>query len=131
VPHQSTRCLTATRVSSAALVSASLIALAAAGQAAYHLAVPPFTDQEIAWSWVDVWDPFAIFTAVVLAVVVLAAVVSGLLAFLGPRRVRAFAVASVLVCLASVSLVAYQHSRFAAHVSSVSGHPINPLWHFK
>ena len=103
------------------LVVVALFAILVAGSGVVEILDPPYTDQELAASFVDTWEPHAIVTTLLLGVLALVALFVAAVCALGGAALRRYSLATLfLVVCAAASQVA-AHIVFTNHVTRVTG----------
>ena len=83
---------------------------------------PPFTDNQIADSLVDTWDPEAIVAFAILALLVIGLGLSVFGAYrAGPGRVRHLAIASIVLAFVASGITLQNHAALTQRTTRLTG----------
>jgi hypothetical protein len=110
------------------LIILLFLALIVATGAAWQILEPPFTDAQISDSLVDTWEPHALVTAFVLALLLAAALVVGAVLVFGRVGFRRLSSAALLAIFAATCLELKSHILLSNQVARVTGQPVGAFY---
>jgi ABC-type Na+ efflux pump permease subunit len=110
------------------LVSLIVLALVVAAGGAWQIFNPPFTDAQISRSLVDTWEPHALVTTFVLALLLAAALFAGAVFAFGGARFKRISSAALLAIVAAAGLELASHILLSNQVARVTGQPLGALY---
>lgn len=110
------------------LVILIVLALIVAVDGAWQIFDPPFTDAQISNSLVDTWEPRALVTAIVLALLFAGALFAGAVLAFGRASLRRRSSAALLAIVAAVSLELAGHILLSSQVTRATGQTLGAFY---
>jgi hypothetical protein len=110
------------------LIISTVIALALATSGLWQMRHPPYSDAQIAASIVDTWQPRALVTALVLAVLCLCACAIVAIRILTGRRLRRLSYVALLSICAAFGAQLGSHIALTHQATRVTGQTFGPLY---
>jgi len=103
------------------LVVLALFAVVLAGNGILGLLDPPYTDEELAASFVDTWEPHAIVTTLLLAILSVAALAVCIVLAVGGADLRRYSLVTLLVVVSAIASQLASHVALSNRVTRLTG----------
>lgn len=103
------------------LVVVALFSIVIAGGGIAEILDPPYTDQELAASFVDTWEPHAIVTTLLLAVLALVALCIAAVYAFGGAALHRYSLATLILVVCAIASQVAAHIVLTNHVTRITG----------